>query len=635
MHWRFLLAGTVMAFLGVPACHAQASDYWLKIERNGAGFSWEHIRSVDLPGEEREYRIEKLTKMDVAGRNPQEIREEGVFRVSRDLRPLSFHFQSRSQVKQTQVSGKCVGGRMHVSVSGGEGEKLNPELNCRYLIFLATLPDWLARHHHQKSFRRVIFDPPAIQPVPTDVRITRAKAGQINADLGDTVYQIDPDGRLREVDDKTMHTRAFRTDSQDAQNITTLNTADGFTLTVHAEGDLPNPFRLKKAVISVRWHDVPLKEFRLEDKRQKIVGTLSPKKGAEGAYEALIEFTHFDPSGVTGVEPVPAGVFSGYLGDDEYIKPGDPAVRAQLAEIRGQETEPRAIIERILKWIWLNIGPELTLQTLPAPEVLRRRSGKCTENAVLFASLARAAGIPVKIVLGDVTDGGDWVGHMWNEVWLGEWLPVDPSMGSWVVDPSHLKLVEAPDVNGTQSLRWKLVDNLALTIRSFEEDDRGAPVGPTGMAENTYTNGAYRCRVSRPDANWEVTEDSDGSIVRVTFEPPVVKDAKWELSMFPVPPGSPASTILDRRIKALAGIIGPLDILESTQSTIAKREAACTTFRSRLPKQGQSSTALLHQNCILVEDVDGYLLQSVSPEEKKEELQPAFHAIFASFKLLP
>lgn len=71
-----------------------------------------------------------------------------------------------------------------------------------------------------------------------------------------------------------------------------------------------------------------------------------------------------------------------------------------------------------------------------AAETARQMAGDCTEHAVLVAALARAAGIPSRVVVG-LCYGGPLPGdshrkfyyHMWAEVWVGEWLPLDAALG--------------------------------------------------------------------------------------------------------------------------------------------------------------------------------------------------------------
>jgi hypothetical protein len=71
-----------------------------------------------------------------------------------------------------------------------------------------------------------------------------------------------------------------------------------------------------------------------------------------------------------------------------------------------------------------NIEPCLIAETLSGPEVLACRKGKCSEFATFCLAVA-SAGIPTRIALGERMMPGQWGGHMWNEVYVGRWIPVD------------------------------------------------------------------------------------------------------------------------------------------------------------------------------------------------------------------
>ena len=63
----------------------------------------------------------------------------------------------------------------------------------------------------------------------------------------------------------------------------------------------------------------------------------------------------------------------------------------------------------------------------------QNKSGDCTEYSVLVAALARAKGLPARVVLGSVITEFDGVvgayGHAWTEVWLeDEWHIVDAAL---------------------------------------------------------------------------------------------------------------------------------------------------------------------------------------------------------------
>jgi transglutaminase-like putative cysteine protease len=79
-------------------------------------------------------------------------------------------------------------------------------------------------------------------------------------------------------------------------------------------------------------------------------------------------------------------------------------------------------------------------------EVLRSGRGDCNEHTALYVSLARAVGIPARIAAGLVYSermGNAFYYHAWPEVKLGgptEWVPLDPTLGQFPADGTHLKL---------------------------------------------------------------------------------------------------------------------------------------------------------------------------------------------------
>jgi len=87
-----------------------------------------------------------------------------------------------------------------------------------------------------------------------------------------------------------------------------------------------------------------------------------------------------------------------------------------------------------------------------AAEVLSSRSGDCSEHAVLMAALARAAGIPSRLVAGLVYHAGGFAYHMWVEVWVGgAWYALDPSLAGRPdggVDATHIKLADSAAEGG-------------------------------------------------------------------------------------------------------------------------------------------------------------------------------------------
>ena len=134
-----------------------------------------------------------------------------------------------------------------------------------------------------------------------------------------------------------------------------------------------------------------------------------------------------------------------------YLKPS-LAAPSNLAEISslaktvtsGAEGEEQKIA-RILAWIDANIAKE-AIDSFTAADVLRERRAECQGHAYLFAALARASGIPTRIVNGIVysAEHGGFLYHTWNEAWIAAqgWRPVDATFGQPHADATHLKLIE-------------------------------------------------------------------------------------------------------------------------------------------------------------------------------------------------
>jgi hypothetical protein len=75
-------------------------------------------------------------------------------------------------------------------------------------------------------------------------------------------------------------------------------------------------------------------------------------------------------------------------------------------------------------------------------DILKTLSGDYLERTVLFASYARAGGLPTRLVGGLVYVDGYFYFHTWPEVWLKMWVPLDPTLFQFPADVTHIPLKE-------------------------------------------------------------------------------------------------------------------------------------------------------------------------------------------------
>jgi transglutaminase-like putative cysteine protease len=120
-------------------------------------------------------------------------------------------------------------------------------------------------------------------------------------------------------------------------------------------------------------------------------------------------------------------------------------IRDLAVKISGTGGSEAEKIDRILAWMDDNIAKE-AIDSFTAIDVLRERRAECQGHAYLFAALARASGIPARIVNGIVysAEHGGFLYHTWNEAWIAGrgWQPVDATFGQAHADATHLKLIE-------------------------------------------------------------------------------------------------------------------------------------------------------------------------------------------------
>ncbi len=134
-----------------------------------------------------------------------------------------------------------------------------------------------------------------------------------------------------------------------------------------------------------------------------------------------------------------------YLEPNAHIQSNDPEIVKTAREIVGDETESLAAAVALERWVRRNVKTKnLETAFATASEVLETRAGDCSEHAVLLAALARAAGIPSRVVVGLVYHRRSFVGHMWTEVYTGDWTPLDATIGRGTVDADHIALSTSP-----------------------------------------------------------------------------------------------------------------------------------------------------------------------------------------------
>lgn len=151
-----------------------------------------------------------------------------------------------------------------------------------------------------------------------------------------------------------------------------------------------------------------------------------------------------------------------YLQDGFKYDIHNPVVQFAVKVALMEETRPYWMMRNIFNYILDHI--EYKLKPLggwnPAPTVLKRGTGSCSEYSFVFIAMCRAAGLPARyagsVVIRQKDKGIDDVWHRWPEVYLPNygWIPVDPSAeGSRPYPGDIARLI------GTESNRYLITTN--------------------------------------------------------------------------------------------------------------------------------------------------------------------------------
>jgi len=138
-----------------------------------------------------------------------------------------------------------------------------------------------------------------------------------------------------------------------------------------------------------------------------------------------------------------------YAGDDHreemtataFLQSDHPRIRASARAAIGAERDAVRAATRLNDWVYASLRKVPTISIPNALQVLDMGEGDCNEHAVLLAALARAVGIPTRVVAGAVYLDGAFLYHAWCEVWVGQWVSIDPAFHQFPADATHIKFV--------------------------------------------------------------------------------------------------------------------------------------------------------------------------------------------------
>lgn len=420
-------------------------DRWFAIFMDNERVGFAHVRIEESPAGYGIY-AEGSVKMRVLGFSREASSREN-YTVHRNLTLNSFSVEETIDGSTRRVSGDVTGKGVRVTLetAGMKTEKILPVNGAVYPLPVLNIYPFLKGAEAGKSYNLKFLDVEAIrvnglkitvlgqETLPGGVKSLHMRNdlypfvdNDVWVDLaGNTVRESVRDGLIVTEAEDAKRAGEFIYEASLAKRDLILD----FSL-VRTEPPVARPLELKGMTVELAGfpETVPL----LEGAGQKAARL----PGGKAVF--TIESPPSEGPGGTSAPPDTGR----YLGKTERIFADHPEIVARAREIVGEEKVPARAAERLTRWVAATVEDTVTDSQSPL-ETLEKRKGNCQSHARLYASLARAAGIPTSFVSGLVyAEGKGFLYHSWAESYVGYWLPVDPTFGQFPADATHVKLVE-------------------------------------------------------------------------------------------------------------------------------------------------------------------------------------------------
>jgi hypothetical protein len=405
-----------------------------------------------------------------------------------------FSFALDSEVGRYEASGSVEGDTLlHVDlVTGGESQSMTHRLS-QPPIFAAVLPIRIAVGEGLEVGGRIrfpVFDPSSLSTRSVEVRIMEhdtllvpdsaamdPETGRWSVARYDSIPSwriaevyggvqveswVDGDGRILRASsplgfsmEKTEYELA-RQAQEDARGLTGSPMDSDVILSTAIQsnvelGEVENYPELRFLLSGV-----DLEGFQLDGGRQTLRGdTLIVRQEVWGAIEP-----DYDQL------PYPRMDFTEYLQPEPLIQSDHERI-IETAEGMVNwrfmwDKSPKRITQILTNQVNRMLEKEITFSVPNALQVLESGQGDCNEHTVLFVALARALGLPARTAVGLVYVNEAFFYHAWPEVWLGEWVAVDPTFGQYPADAAHLRFIIGGLAQQVEILR--LIGNLKIDV---------------------------------------------------------------------------------------------------------------------------------------------------------------------------
>ncbi len=440
-------------------------DSWFAMYMMNAKIGWSHDRTVQRDeGGKKTYVTSSVSeiKMNRMG-TVIEISESSVVVEDENGALVSFEQSERQSAMEKKTAGRLEGGKIVWTTTVGKGEAKQESADwtegilCPYAALRFRKSKGLEAGVKYSTREFLSKAPDAAAEVAITVK------GREDVDvMGEKKNLVRLEMRMK-MKGMNIPMVTWVSSEWTAWKINSMGVIDMFRLPkelAQAKGEVKEVF-VQTIVSPDRKIENPRAarrlKFRLEMDDDEILATL-PQGGCQKTLEkgpgfAVLETIAAEPAACPK-RPVKAEGMEAFLKASTYLDKDDAKVKELAEKAAGSEEDSLAAARKIEKWVCDNIKKKnFGVGFATASEVARNLEGDCSEHAVLLAAMCRAAGIPSRVLAGVVyadflatrerPDVGGFGFHMWAEVWVGEWVALDATIGAGYADATHIALARS------------------------------------------------------------------------------------------------------------------------------------------------------------------------------------------------
>jgi transglutaminase-like putative cysteine protease len=251
------------------------------------------------------------------------------------------------------------------------------------------------------------------------------------------VHWVDTDGRIVQTQEPFLDRLTMATTEQRATRPNDpLQTDLGLSAGVRIDPPISDPDEVNYAVYRLELDGMQPAEIIPTCLAQRV---LPAESGV-----ALVTVHQVTPDVPESVDVEVAGPTPADLASSTLVQSHHPRIRAIADSVAGTVDDPWLAAQLLEHHVHGRLAKtDYRWMFSSAAATAERRSGDCSEHAVLLAALCRARGIPARVAIGlrYSPPHQRFLYHMWNEVWIADrWIPLDATIGRGTVGGLQIKL---------------------------------------------------------------------------------------------------------------------------------------------------------------------------------------------------